>query len=169
MEKKSSTDIWLRAAKLPSRVLWCLVGVIALVFALFWLIGFDRPYEEDPNFNEPLFTNALMVLMVLMVVAGVALVVWSVVRSMKIAGRGADYSNNVPVRKIGYSVAGCTFFILLLTFLLGSSAPMKINGTDFTDAFWLRVSDMFVSSSLLLIVAAVAAVIYGSTKYIRKP
>lgn len=169
MEKKSSTDSRLRAAKLPSRVLWCLVGVIALVFALFWLIGFDRPYEEDPNFNEPLFTNALMVLMVLMVVAGVALVVWSVVRSMKIAGRGADYSNNVPVRKIGYSVAGGTFFILLLTFLLGSSAPMKINGTDFTDAFWLRVSDMFVSSSLLLIVAAVAAVIYGSTKYIRKP
>lgn len=73
------------------------------------------------------------------------------------------------MRKIGYSVAGGTFFILLLTFLLGSSAPMKINGADFTDAFWLRVSDMFVSSSLLLIVAAVAVVIYGSTKYIRKP
>lgn len=155
--------------KLPSRVLYVLVGIIALVFVLFWLVGFDLPYADDPNFNEPLFTNLLMVLMILMVAGGIALVVWSIVHNMKVSGKGESYSNNIPVKKIGYCVAGGTLAVLLLTFLLGSSNPMKINGADFTDAFWLKVSDMFVASSILLIAAAIAAVIYGSTKYIRKP
>ena len=29
--------------KLPSRVLYVLSGVTVLVFALFWLVGFNRP------------------------------------------------------------------------------------------------------------------------------
>lgn len=155
--------------KLPSRVLYVLVGIIALVFILFWLVGFDRPYVDDPNFNEPLLTDVLMVLMILMTIGGIALVAWSIVRDMKVVGKGESYSNNIPVKKIGYCVACGTFVVMLLTFILGSSTPMKINGADYTDAFWLKVSDMFVCSSILLIVAAIAAVIYGSTKYIRKP
>lgn len=155
--------------KLPSRVLYILIGVIALVFVLFWLIGFDRPYIDDPNFNEPMLTDVLMILMILMTIGGIAIVIWSLVHDMKISGKGDAYSNNIPVKKIGYCVAGGTFVILLLTFIIGSSSPMKINGADYTDVFWLKVSDMFVSSSILLIIAAIAAVIYGSTKYIRKP
>lgn len=155
--------------KLPSRVLYILIGVIALVFVLFWLIGFDRPYIDDPNFNEPMLTDVLMILMILMTIGGIAIVIWSLVHDMKISGKGDAYSNNIPVKKIGYYVAGGTFVILLLTFIIGSSSPMKINGADYTDVFWLKVSDMFVSSSILLIIAAIAAVIYGSTKYIRKP
>lgn len=158
-----------RLKKLPSRVLYVLVGVIAVVFLLFWLVGFDMPYDEDPNFNAPLFTNVLLILMLLMTAGGIALVAWSVARSLRISGRGDDYSNNIPVKRIGYCVAGGTAFLLVLTFLLGSSAPMRINGSDFADAFWLRASDMFITTSLLLIAAAAIAVVYGSTKYIRRP
>lgn len=155
--------------KLPSRVLYTIVGVVAVVFVMFWLIGYDRPYDEDPNFNAPLFTNAVLVLMIVMTVGGIALVAWSVVRNIRISGRGESYNNNIPVKKIGYCVAGGTAAVMLLTFLLGSSAPMRINGADFADVFWLKASDMFVSSSLILIAAAIVAVIYGSTKYIRRP
>ena len=52
--------------KLPSRVLYVLSGVTVLVFALFWLVGFNRPYDEDGNFNAPLFTDVLLVLMLLL-------------------------------------------------------------------------------------------------------
>ena len=37
-----------------------LVAVSAVVFALFWLIGYDMPYEEDADFNAPLLTDALL-------------------------------------------------------------------------------------------------------------
>lgn len=155
--------------KLPSRVLYFLVGLIALIFILFWLIGFDRPYNDDPNFNAPLFTDVLLWLMIVMLFCGIALAIWSIVRKLKITGRGDRYSNGIPVKKIGYAIVCGTALILIVTFLLGSDDPMTINGAPFRDVFWLKVSDMFVSTSILMIVIAVGAVIYGSTKYIRKP
>lgn len=155
--------------KLPSRILYTLSGIIVVVFALFWLVGFDTPYIDDPNFNAPLFTDVVMVLMMLMVAASAALVVWAVARHFKTANRKEKYDNNIPVRRLGLCVSGGTVAALVITFALGSSAPMKINGTEYADAFWLRVSDMFVCTSALLILAAAAAVVYGSTKYIRKP
>ena len=45
---------------------------------------------------------------------------------------------------------------------------MTINGVSYTDSFWLKMSDMFVCTSLFMIAAGVAVVIYGATKYNRK-
>lgn len=155
--------------KLASRALYVIVGVIVVVFGLFWLIGFNSPYIEDPNFNAPLFTDAVLVLMMLMTACSIALVAWSAVRDARIMGRGESRSNNIPVRKIGYAVAAGTAIIMLFTFIIGSSTPMDINGVKYADSFWLKASDMFILTSGTLIVAAIAAVVYGSTKYIRKP
>lgn len=155
--------------KLPSRVLYVLSGITVLVFALFWLVGFDRPYEDDGNFNAPLFTDVLLVLMLLLTAGAIGVAAWSAVRSGKVSGGGERVVNNIPVRKIGLAVAVGTVIMLLLTFLLASSAPMKINGLNYTDTFWLRTSGMFVSTTLVMIFVAIAAVVYGATKYIRKP
>ncbi len=155
--------------KLPSRVLYVLVGLSVVVFALFWLIGYDRPFDEDGNFNAPLFTDVLLVFMLLLTAGACGVAVWSAIRSNKASGGGERVVNNIPVRMIGRCVAGGTALALVLTFLFGSSAPMKINGADYADTFWLKASDMFVATSLLMIVAAVGAVVYGATKYIRKP
>ena len=155
--------------KLPSRVLYVLSGVTVLVFALFWLVGFDRPYDDDANFNAPLFTDALLVLMLLLTAGAIGVATWSAIRSGKANRGGERIVNNIPVRKIGLAVAVGTAVVLLLTFLLASPAPMRINGLDYTDTFWLRASGMFVSTSLLMIFVAIAAVVYGATKYIRKP
>lgn len=155
--------------KLPSRVLYVLVGLSVVVFALFWLIGYDRPFDEDGNFNAPLLTDVLLVFMLLLTVGACGVAVWSAIRSNKASGGGERVVNNIPVRMIGRCVAGGTALALVLTFLFGSSAPMKINGADYADTFWLKASDMFVATSLLMIVAAVGAVVYGATKYIRKP
>ncbi len=155
--------------KLPSRVLYALSGVTVLVFALFWLVGFNRPFEDDGNFNAPLFTDVLLVLMLVLTAGAIGVAAWSVVRAGKV-NRGAErVVNNIPVRKIGMAVGVGTAVMLLLTFLLASSAPMRINGLDYTDTFWLRASGMFVSTSLFMIVVAIASVVYGATKYIRKP
>ena len=45
---------------------------------------------------------------------------------------------------------------------------MSVNGHMFSDAFWLRMSDMFVNSSLLLLVLAAGVVAFGATRYYRK-
>lgn len=154
--------------RLSSRVLYVLVAIVVLVFALFWLIGYDRPYDEDPNFVAPLFTDAVLVLAELLVVLALGLAVWSVVRALKIRGRGEKTSNNIPVKKIEYAIGIGTVVVLLLTFALASTAPMTINGQPYTDAFWLRVSDMFINTTLVMMAFAIASMIYGATRYKRK-
>lgn len=156
------------AERRSSAVLYALVGFIVVVFALFWLVGFSRPYVDDPNFNAPLFTDLLLVTGYLLLVLALGIAVWAVVRSARTLGKGDRVVNNIPVRRISLSVGVGTFVLMLLVFVLGSTAPLKINGTMYSDAFWLRMSDMFIITSLLLIVAAIVAVVYGATKYNRK-
>ena len=87
--------------KLPTRLLYVLSGITVLVFALFWLVGFDRPYEDDGNFNAPLFTDALLVLMLLLTVGAIGVAAWSAIRSGKVNRGGERVVNNIPVHNKG--------------------------------------------------------------------
>ncbi len=153
--------------KISRCVLYVLLGIVVIVFALFALVGFDIPYEENPDFNAPLFTDALIVLMWVLLIATIAFAVASIVRSYRESPRAKD-SNGIPYRRInkviGLGVAVC----LSVTFALGSTAPMLINGKNYTDTLWLRVADMFVCTALILLVVAVGTMVFGATRYIRK-
>ncbi len=158
------------AGKISQCILYLLAGISLLVFVLFWMIGFGRPYIDNPDFNDPLFTNVLIVLIWLLLLGTVGVTVWSVVSALKKRGKALRTVNNIPVKRLSYSVIVGTVVLLLLTFLLGSGEAMKINGTLFADFWWLKVSDMFICTSLLMIIVASGCVVYGSlrSKYSRK-
>ena len=131
------------AERLSSRVLYVLVGITGVVFVLFWLVGFNLPF-------------------------GIGMGVWSVLRTLKVRGKSESVDNNIPTRKISYAVVLTTLASLLLFFFAGSSRPMTVNGVSYTDGFWLKTADMFIYTSLLMIVAGVGVVVYGAMKYNRK-
>ena len=54
--------------------------------------------------------------------------------------------------RIGYTVAAAVALLLLVTYLLGSTSPLRSNGTTFADPVWLRLADMFIYSSITLII-----------------
>lgn len=156
------------AERLSMRVFYALTALAVVVFALYGLVGYDRPFDDNPNFNAPLFTDAVLALAYLLVAVAVGMAVWSVARALRIRGRGEAYDNNVPVKRIGYGIVGGVAAVLALSFVLGSSEGMAVNGARYTDALWLKASDMFITTSLVLLVVAAGAVVYGSTKYIRR-
>lgn len=39
--------------RLSQSVLYLLTTLIAIVFALFYLVGYKHPFEENPDFNAP--------------------------------------------------------------------------------------------------------------------
>lgn len=165
--RKPDFKSW-RTERLSQCVLYAVVAVAAAVFALFRLVGYDNPYYDNPDFNAPLLTGVLVAFMLLLVIAALGTAVWSVVSGMrKRAGEGRVV-NGIRAARLSRSVAAFTVAVLLVTFALGSTHALTVNGAPYADAFWLRVADMFVNSSLLLIVAAVAAVAFGATRYIRR-
>lgn len=155
------------AEQVSQRIFYILIALAVLVFGLFFLVGYDMPFEENPDFNAPLFTDVLIGLMWLFLVGGIGLAIYSMWKDYR-GSRSEAVVYGVPVRRIFRITWIGLLALLVLTFALGSSAPMLINGENYADWLWLKLSDMFVITSLLMLLAGMGAVIFGATRYIRK-
>ncbi len=107
--------------------------------------------EEAGSF---LLSEVMLWLMYVALGAAVAAAAVSAVRPLLIAPRRSS-SNR------GWLVMGLTVVLLAVTYVLGSDQPLVVNGTLFRDAFWLKVTDMLIVSSVILIVVAGAFVVFG--------
>ena len=155
------------AEKVSQQIFYIMIALAVIVFGLFFLVGYDMPFDENPDFNAPLFTDVLIGLMWLFLVGGVVLAIGSMIKDYRFSKSDAVV-NGVPVRRIFRFTWLGTLLVLVLTFLVGSSDPMLINGEHYADWIWLKLSDMFVITSILMLVAGVGAVIFGATRYVRK-
>lgn len=161
----------LSAEKISQKVFYLLIGLAAIIFLLFFLVGYDMPFEENPDFTAPLFTDALIAFMVMLfffALVAIGISVWASYRDSQGLNSKDGMIHQIPRRKIARLVWGGTFVLLFLTFLTGSSSPMLVNGMEFTDWTWLKVSDMFVLTSLLMLLCAIVVVAFGATRYVRK-
>lgn len=102
--------------------------------------------------DSDLFIDVLIVTMYVLLAVTAALCVWS-------AWNGVRTHQRRRSTRIAYIVAGATAVLLLLTYLLGSTRPLVSNGQVFDNALWLRLADMFIYSSLILIVACSVIVV----------
>ena len=150
---------------------WIIIGLIAIsavVFIAFWCVGYDMPYEEDVDFNAPLLTDMLLGYIYLLTSSAIGVTVYSIVHGIKTRGRQSLTENGVPAGRITIITWGVTFALLASTFALGSTDPIKVNGKDFCEAIWLRLSDMFIISSGVMILLAILAVTFGMSGYSRR-
>ena len=58
--------------------------------------------------------------------------------------------------------------VVVVTYLAGSDQPLMVNGALFKDSFWLKVTDMLIVSSVILIVVAAGFVCFGTSGINRK-
>ena len=111
------------------------------------------------SFVSPAIADVVLWLMYLMIAAAVGVTAFSVWHGMRNRRKGDDIINGVPAGRIGWCVAIVLVACLVVTFLLGSSSPVVTNGTLFTDAFWLKTTDMFLYTSILLIIGCFVSAI----------
>ena len=111
------------------------------------------------SFVSPFFADLMLGLMYLMLVVALGVTAWSVWHTLRSRRKGDDIVNGVPAGRIGCCVAFGLIACLLLTFLLGSSSPVMTNGVRFADAFWLKTTDMFIYTSILLIIGCFVSAI----------
>ena len=113
------------------------------------------------SFVSPFFADVMLGLMYLMIVAALGVTAYSVWHGLRNRRKGDDIINGVPAGRIGWCVAVGFVLCLLVTFLLGSSDPVVTNGERFTDVFWLKATDMFIYTSILLLFGCFVSAIIG--------
>ena len=108
---------------------------------------------------SPFFADLMLGLMYLMLAVAIGVTAWSVWHTLRSRRKGDDIVNGVPAGRIGWFVAIGLMVCLVVTFLLGSSKPVITNGVCFDDPFWLKTTDMFIYSSILLIIGCFVSAI----------
>lgn len=159
---------WLAFDSLSGRVLALLVAVSAVLFGAFFIIGYDIPYAEDASFNAPLLTDTLLIYIYVMCGLTVVVAVVAMVRGALMYGGRRYETNGVPSGRIVRGVVLLLVVTLVVTYALGSSEPLIVNGKVYAESGWLKLTDMFINTSAVLGVVAVAIVVYGVSGLNRK-
>ncbi|MBR2292400.1 MAG: hypothetical protein IJ868_08870 [Prevotella sp.] len=110
-------------------------------------------------FLSSYLADIMLWLMYLALAAAIGVTALSVYKTLRMRTKDDEIINGVAQTRIAWTVAGAFIACLALTFLLGSSAPVTTNGKLFTDVFWLKATDMFIYTSIILIIGCFAGVI----------
>ena len=108
---------------------------------------------------SPFVADIMLWLMYIAVVAAIVVTLCSVVKTLRMRTKDDEIINGVPQTRIAWTTAGCFLVCLAVTYLLGSSEPLMTNGTLFASKFWLKAVDMFIYTSIILIIGCLAGVI----------
>ena len=111
------------------------------------------------NIVSPFLADIMIWQMYITVAIAIGVTAMSIVKTLRQRTKDDEIINGVPQTRIAWTVAGAFVACLVVTFLLGSSAPLTTNGQLFTDSFWLKVTDMFIYTTIILIIGCFAGVV----------
>jgi uncharacterized membrane protein (UPF0182 family) len=146
--------------KVSYYVLYLLFVVIVGVLATFYFSGFDETVVMNGStFNSPAYTDLLLNL----VYGVLGLCVVATIVTAIAQFTSAMLAN--PWKAIK-SLVGIILLIVLLgvTYSMGSDAAVRTGDGLYTDAFWLKISDMLLYSIYFLLGATVVAILVSSLK-----
>ena len=106
------------------------------------------------NFESPIFVNIVLGTLYVLLAVAVVATAWSTFRGMRMQEPSERMQHGIPTRRIAWLTAAALLVVMLLAWLLGSTKAIYVNGKEYADAFWLRISDMFIYSVAALLVAA---------------
>ncbi|MDE5947260.1 MAG: hypothetical protein K2G86_00480 [Prevotella sp.] len=156
------------AQRISTMVRTVLTVIAVVIFAAFYLIGYDLPFVDNPQFTAPLFTDAVIWLIYILFGATLVATAVSVGSTVKTRSYSSMTSTGVPSVRIAVATVVLLVVTLALSFAFGSTEPLPVNGHTFSSSLWLRIADMFIVTSAVLIAVAVAAVAFGMSGLNRK-
>lgn len=106
-------------------------------------------------YESPLFIDILLMSIYALLALTLGFTAWSMLHTLQMRNR-ERLTMGIPARRIAWGVALLLIATLALTALTADTQPLSINGHTYDSSFWLRVSDMLINTSMVLIVVAAA-------------
>jgi len=138
--------------KVSYYIFYVLIALILVVLGLFFCVGYNNPVGEH---NAPEHTETLLFLMYAML--GVCIIV-TVVGSLAQFVTGLKDNPKGAMKSLLF--VGLFIAVLAVAYTMGSDAPVVMgDGTEFTDAGWLKLADMTLYAIYFLVATASIATI----------
>ena len=153
-----------KVEKISKITLWVLIGISLVVLALFLLIGYDTPYEENPKFNDPQLTDALICWTYFLIAATAVATIVAVIYGF-INGSGktlhADKGLAGKAGIIAWGTFVASIVIGIVVGIAGKDEILLINGKDWNVPSEIIMTDTSMVSILILTVVTVAATVFS--------
>ena len=156
----------MKASKIASIVYYVLLALSVVVFVLFFCVGFGNQESLPSGFyKSPQFTDLLMWWMyILVAICGICTVVGAV------TAKGGKVDSQMPAWGDTLAKVGLWLFVpvLLVTWFLGSKAPIMTGTGLYEDAFWLQATDAIIYTVYVLLVVTVIALVASLSGVFKK-
>ena len=156
----------MKASKIASIVYYVLLALSAVVFVLFFCVGFGNQESLPSGFyKSPQFTDLLMWWMyILVAICGICTVVGAV------TAKGGKVDSQMPAWGDTLAKVGLWLFVpvLIISWFLGSKAPLLTGTGLYEDAFWLQATDAIIYTVYVLLVVTVVALVASLSGVFKK-
>lgn len=153
-----------KVEKISKVTLWALIGISLVILALFLLIGYDTPYEENPTFNAPELTDALICWTYFLIAATAVATVGAVIYGF-INGSGKSLHEEKGLASKAGIIAWGTFVVsLVIGIVVGIASKdetLLINGKDWNIPSDIILTDASMISILVLTIVTVVATVFS--------
>ncbi|MBQ0021656.1 MAG: hypothetical protein KBT29_00265 [Prevotellaceae bacterium] len=164
MNKNIETTAQAGVEKISKFTLWALIGISLVVLALFILIGYDTPYEENPKFVDPQLTDALLCWTYFLIAGTAIATVVSVIYGAISGGNKSKVEEKGLLSKTGL-IAWGTFIVSIVIGvamgIAGKDEVLLINGKDWNNPTDIILTDASMVSILVLTVVTVIATVFS--------
>ena len=145
--------------KISKITLWSIMGISVVVFILFFLVGFDKPWEENPQQYDPQFTDALIIWAIVLSAATLVIMLVSFFMYVKEYGFNKSYLYTWGLPIITLAIGAAIGFS-------NKNEVMLINGKDWNteakpEVFNMILTDATMISIAILFVISIVAIIYS--------
>ena len=133
--------------KVSYYIFYVLIALILVVLGLFFCVGYENPVGD---YNAPEHTETLLFLMYAML--GVCIAVTVIGSLAQFATTLKDNPKGAAKSLIGVALFAA---VLVVAYGMGSDAPILMaDGTEYTDASWLKLTDMTLYAIYFLVAVA---------------
>ena len=147
--------------KVSYYIFYVLIALILLVLGLFFGVGYEN---QVGDYNAPEHTETLLFLMYAML--GVCILVTIIGSLAQFATTLKDNPKGAMKTLVCLALFAA---VLAVAYTMGSDAPVVMgNGTEFTEAGWLKLTDMTLYAIYFLVAAASVATLVNLSGIFKK-
>lgn len=153
-----------KVEKISKITLWVLIGISLVVMALFLLIGYDTPYEENPNFNDPQMTDLLIIWTYILIAVTAIATVAAVIYGFVNGSNKSKHEEKGLAGKAGVIAWGTFIVSVIIGIVVGianQSEVLLINGERWNDPTDIILTDTSMISILILTIVTVIATVFS--------
>ena len=152
-----------KVEKISKIVLWSLIGISLVVMALFLLVGYNTPYEENIKQVNPQMTDLLLIWTYILIFATIIITVGAVIYGFVNGSNKSKHEDKGMASKAGLIAWGTLIIGVVAGLIVGfanKDEVLLINGKD-----WNIPSDIILTDTSMIAILVLTIVTSIVTAY----